>query len=119
MMAGISGVRMDSNVKEVLAALEGKRFEALNAIGEAAVVHAQDACPVDTGNLRASIMHQVISEDTVEIGTASGYAPYKPVDYAPFVETGTSRMAAQPFLRPAAENYADEYKEIFQMIMER
>lgn len=28
--------------------------------------------------------------------------------YANFVELGTSRMAAQPFLRPAAENKAEE-----------
>ena len=51
--------------------------------------------PVDTGNLRSSITHRVVSDEEAHIGTN--------VDYAPYVEQGTSKMAAQPFLRPALD----------------
>ncbi len=49
---------------------------------------------VDTGNLRSSLNFSV-SEDEAEVGT--------PVEYAPYVEYGTSRMAARPYLRPALD----------------
>ncbi len=53
---------------------------------------------VRTGRLRASITwrpgHDSFSP-YVDVGSA--------VFYAPFVELGTSRMAARPFLRPALE----------------
>lgn len=35
------------------------------------------------------------------------------VEYAPYVEYGTSHSAAQPFLKPAAEDHTEEYKSIF------
>lgn len=58
--------------------------------------NARELCPVDTGRLRSSIMH-VPGEDArgpyVDVGTN--------VEYATHVEYGTSRMSAQPFLRPA------------------
>lgn len=57
---------------------------------------ARRLCPVDTGRLRASI-HHVPGRDArgfyVQVGTN--------VNYAGFVEFGTRRMRAQPFLRPA------------------
>lgn len=36
------------------------------------------------------------------------------VEYAPYVEMGTQRMKAQPFIKPAVENHVDEYKRIFE-----
>jgi HK97 gp10 family phage protein len=52
---------------------------------------------VDTGRLRASITHEVeVSEDiTGRVGTN--------VVYSKFLEHGTSKMAARPFLFPALE----------------
>ena len=35
------------------------------------------------------------------------------VEYAPYVELGTSKMAAQPFLNPALEANKDNIKKIF------
>lgn len=55
---------------------------------------AQDICPIDTGFLRDSGFMQVVGED-VEIGFSAEYASY--------VEFGTYKMAAQPFLRPALD----------------
>lgn len=59
---------------------------------------AKRLCPVDTGRLRSSI--------TNELGTdAEGLVAVigTDVEYAPYVELGTNRMAAQPFLLPALE----------------
>jgi len=76
----------------------------LNAIGLAFTVEdlaegalviatqAENNCPVDTGKLRASVFVREAGDD-VEIGFSE--------DYASYVEFGTYKMAAQPFLRPA------------------
>lgn len=78
---------------------------ALEEIGLAAEGYAKRACPVDTGNLRNSITHAVESdEDAVYVGTN--------VEYAPYVEMGTRRTAAQPFLRPAATEHGSTYRSI-------
>lgn len=57
---------------------------------------ARELCPVDTGRLRSSI-RAVDGKDAtgvyVDVGTN--------VEYAPHVEFGTSRMPAQPYMRPA------------------
>ena len=81
------------------------RERALEIIGGKAETYAKQLAPVDTGRLRNSITHQQYNEDTEIIGTN--------VEYAPYQEFGTSRMAAQPFLRPAAENHSEEYKAIW------
>ena len=49
------------------------------------------------------------------IGEATEKAVYvgTNVEYAPYVEYGTSRNAAQPFIKPAIEDHAQEYKDIF------
>ena len=111
---------------------------ALAAIGEEAAGNAmeeltnQDA--VDTGRLRNSITYATRDhikakafswhkgkngepagsgmtapkgtpeKDTVYIGTN--------VEYAKYVERGTSRNRKRPFLRPAVVNHLDEYKRI-------
>jgi len=58
---------------------------------------AKGLCPVDTGRLRSSITSGLIEDgDTIAgvVGTD--------VEYAPYVELGTIRMDARPFLVPAA-----------------
>ncbi len=49
--------------------------------------------PVDTGALRRSITHEFLSKREAIVGSN--------LEYAPHVELGTVKMAAQPFLRPA------------------
>ncbi len=59
---------------------------------------ASQLCPVDTGRLSNSITHEMgVDADGPysDVGTN--------VEYALFVELGTSRAAAQPYLRPALE----------------
>lgn len=86
-----------SNKKAVIDALTRGEKAALEAIGVFVDGAASLRSPVDTGNLRASITHQVNErEKSVQIGT--------PVEYAPYVELGTKRMKAQPYLTPAVES---------------
>jgi len=80
-------------------------IRALEAIGLQAEGYAKRKCPVDTGNLRNSITHRQEDEETEVIGTA--------VEYGKYVEYGTQRMAARPFLKPAALDHAEEYRAIF------
>jgi len=59
---------------------------------------AKRQCPVDTGRLRASIRSAL--EDVADHLRG---AVLTDVDYAVYVELGTRRLAAQPFLLPAFE----------------
>ena len=57
---------------------------------------ARANCPVDTGNLRGSITHEIAQDGeglSARVGTN--------VPYAVYVHEGTSRMAGRPFLRDA------------------
>ena len=56
-----------------------------------------------TGNLRNGITHDS-TDDTAYIGCN--------VEYAPYVELGTSKMKARPFLKNGVENYQSQYQEI-------
>ena len=80
------------------------------------VADAKKASPVDTGNLRASI-----SASPVESGEdGSFYAEIGPTAaYGVFVELGTSRSPAQPFLYPAAEFHSEALTQALKSLAER
>lgn len=59
---------------------------------------AKQLCPVDTGRLRSSITNELGQDGDGLVATIGTN-----VEYAPHVELGTSKMAAQPFLLPALE----------------
>lgn len=109
-MANISTVNLIDNSDAVRNALPEALEKALTEIGIEAETHAKEIITekgaVDTGRLRNSITHALDGTKAVHIGTN--------VEYAPFVEAGTSRMKARPFLRPAVEDFRDEYKEILE-----
>lgn len=99
-------VIFNSHKQQVLDATQQAIDRALEICGGKAESYAKRRCPVDTGNLRNSITHQQLSDKEEVIGTN--------VEYAPYVELGTVKMKARPFLRPAAENHKAEYKAIIQ-----
>lgn len=103
-MAGDVSVKQD-NTKQAVEGIESAIGVALEKIGLLAEGYAFKKCPVDTGNLRASITHEVdVDDNAVYIGTN--------VEYAPCVELGTSRQKAQPFLRPAASEHGARYRQV-------
>ena len=77
----------------------------LVAIGLTAERHAKNITPVDTGRLRNSISHAA-TEDAAYIGTN--------VEYAPYVELGTSLNKAHHMLKRAASEHSDEYKKLLE-----
>jgi HK97 gp10 family phage protein len=64
---------------------------------------AKKRCPVDTGTLRRSIH----TEDGKISSTRAEVVIGTDVDYAPYVEYGTGRMRAQPYMRPALDEEAE------------
>lgn len=93
------------NSAEVIEAKNAAVMRALEAIGLQAEGYAKLKAPVDTGRLRNSITHSLApEEEAVYIGTN--------VEYAPYVEYGTRRTKAQPYLKPAVQDHAEEYKRI-------
>lgn len=103
-------VEVNDHTDEVKSAVSDAILAALEAVGLTAEGYAKLLCPVDTGRLRNSISHAVDEDEkTVYIGTN--------VEYAPYVELGTSKQKAQPFLRPAATTHRDEYKQIIEQYL--
>lgn len=116
-------VTLTSNKDEILEALGEQLGQAMIAIGMAAESNAKQEITkavydtpesksgyVRTGRLRNSISWAV---DTDEPAAYIG----SNVEYAPYVELGTSKMGARPFLKPAAENYIEEYKGLLEQAM--
>ncbi|SRR6266487_174683 len=74
------------------AAIAAQANRAIQGAGIECQKLAKQACPVDTGRLRNSILyHPGNLSCTVDTN----------VSYGIFIELGTRRMAAQPFLTPA------------------
>ena len=98
-------VNVTSNKDLIEQATTEQIERALEAIGLQAEGYAKMLCPVDTGRLRNSITHTVdVTGLKAIIGTN--------VEYAAYVEMGTSRMKAQPYLQPAIKNHIDEYEQM-------
>ncbi len=109
---GIAGSRGSARFTwrgaEVINALDDAIQAAMQATAEAAKAEAQSLAPVRTGLLRSSIYADVnapggSARRTLVLGADAPYALY--------VELGTSRQAAQPFLRPAIDKIAPKLTE--------
>ena len=100
-----STVRGGAELRRNLARLAGAerrqaQQDGLEAGARIVETHSKILCPVDTGFLRSSI--QVDSVTPME----AIIAPH--TDYAEHVEFGTSRMEAQPYMRPALDEHEAE-----------
>ena len=119
--------------KEVLAALEKGKHNALTAIGATAETHTKDNITaddlIDTGRLRNSITFA--TGDYLGIGTYTDnkkkkYSDAKArntpkddevaigtnVEYAAYTELGTEKITAHYYLKRAVTEHQDEYKEL-------
>jgi HK97 gp10 family phage protein len=67
---------------------------------------AVQLAPVDTGNLRGSISHRFA-------GSLEGVV-FTSVEYAPYIEYGTRKMRAQPFMRPAVDEVRRNLVKLWQ-----
>lgn len=85
---------VDRRVKNLMVGTRTGRTYSIR--GKAHVASAPGEPPaVDTGNLKNSLRVLEVTDDHASYGTSA--------DYAADLEYGSRRMAARPFLRPAAE----------------
>lgn len=128
-------VILDDYSDEVLAALESACQRALETCGLVAEGYAKKLCPVDTGNLRNSITHTVDSgEKAAYVGTDSEYAVYVEMGTGKYVTGGrptpwvykdahgnwhmTHGQRAQPYIKPAVADHAQQYQKIIKSELE-
>lgn len=121
------------NTALVLMAKENQVKNGLAAIGAEAVTYAQGGCPVDTGRLRNSISYMTQSKQggqnskNGEKAKAEDYAPRglpdknsvyigTNVEYAPAQEylDMTHKTGGPHFIKNAAANHGDRYKELME-----
>lgn len=129
-------ITIKDNTDEFLSAFEKALENGLTAIGMTAEGHAKRKITsypaVDTGRLRNSITFAISGEkantttytdNNKGVYNYSGTAPDDKekavyigtnVEYGKHVELGTSKMAARPFLKPAATEHSEEYKRIME-----
>lgn len=101
---GILEVRAN-NAKLIEENMNNAILMALEEIGLLCEGYAKKLCPVDTGRLRNSITHAISNnESAVYVGSNTSYAAY--------VELGSARQKAQPYLRPAATEHKSQYERI-------
>ena len=83
-----------SKLDEIIAKLPGNRDKIVKATAMHVLGEARKRAPVKTGNLR----------NHSEVTDGEGYANVEfQAEYAPYVELGTYKMNARPFLTPAIE----------------
>lgn len=90
----------DDRLRQLIVELEGKFSssgirKALENAGAVGLREARALVPKVTGTLEKSIYANVISDNTLALGAKA--------DYAAYVEYGTSKQNAQPFIEPAAQ----------------
>jgi HK97 gp10 family phage protein len=113
-------IRMNLDIADVLASLEDATeiMPELNiAVRDTAFNierSAKLAAPVDTGRLRGSITTDFKPSETnpeAEVGTN--------VEYADYVEYGTYKMAAKPYLNPAYDKHIEKFENQVSRIIRR
>lgn len=123
------------HIDEILAMAEISTLRALERCGAQAESYAQDLCPVDTGNLKNSITHEVdAAEKTAYVGTNAEHGPYVELGTGKYYPGGrqdpwkykdgdgnwytTSGQPAQPFIKPAVADHKQTYRNIIKDEME-
>jgi HK97 gp10 family phage protein len=85
-------------LEAALANIQDQINAGLDEAGNEIVIYAQQIVPVRTGRLRASITYTVADGQLIIMATAP---------YALYVEFGTRKMRAQPYIRPSIDAYMD------------
>ncbi len=104
----VGGVYLDTSVLDRMTAeIRPKASETVNKYGLAITSQAAQGAPVDTGALRSSITSESKMTGDMTFTIQDG------VEYGVFQELGTYKMAAQPFLIPALEAWAQRFLNAF------
>ena len=108
-MPGMRVVVSRDKLGAIVRAIPALEDAVLDIASEEIVDQARAIVPVDTGYLRSTIAREKVDDRK--------YIVKAEAEYASYVEFGTSRMAAQPYLRPALERTG--WKEIFRRALAR
>lgn len=133
--SNMNSVRIEDNTELFLREMLDAKTRALERIGFQAEGYAQDLAPssIESGgsfhipNLKQSITHKVVG-DAVYIGTNIEYAAYVELGTGKYYPGGrptpwtykddegewhyTAGQRAQPYLKPAAEDHKQTYRNI-------
>jgi len=74
--------------------------------------YAKMVVPVDTGNLKNSIQ-TTVTDGGLEATTETH------VEYCEYVEFGTYKMGARPYMTPAAERVSPQYESAMRQLLNR
>lgn len=123
----MADIEFINNSKIINQKIEAAYKRALERIGQTAEGFAKKLCPVDTSGLRNSIGHKVHNHDAY-IGTNKEYGAYVELGTGKYYPGGrqtpwvykdskgnwhmTHGQRAQPYLKPAAANHTQTYKNI-------
>jgi len=77
---------------------------------------AIDLCPVDTGDMQASIKKEKTGESAYEVSVQKDAAAAGEKTYALFVDGGTIHMRAQPFLTDASIKAMQELESLSALV---
>jgi len=114
---GLTGVNESIvSMKKVDTALKTAVSTNVLELAKQIATEAARLVPIDTGALCDSIQYYKVDDFTAEIVAGSPgewnrnmTGPKSDVGYAAFVEFGTSRMDAQPYMRPAVDAMVKEF----------
>lgn len=108
MAQNVGGITLDTSVLDrITAQMRPNAAKIVNTYGLNVASEAAQNAPLDTGALRNSITSESQMTDELTFTVQDG------VEYGIFQELGTSKMAAQPFLIPALEHWAQRFEQAF------
>tara|TARA_Y100000114_G_C11675484_1_gene285966 strand:- start:62 stop:421 length:360 start_codon:yes stop_codon:yes gene_type:complete len=108
-------IGLSKAISDIEAYMFRKKHALLGVVAEASknvTSTAKQIVPVDTGNLRTNISYTVIErKDKIEGEIIAD------TDYASYVELGTSKMRAQPYMLPSAMSEKPKFVNACRRVM--
>ena len=102
------------NTEQIIAEKNDAVLRALEIIGQVVENSAAGYAPVDTGNLRNSITHEVDDgEHCVYIGSNVEYAPFQELGWYSGGKHHSAAHDGRGYLRPAVEDNMERIQSIF------
>ena len=105
----IDATQAIKGINAILTGIPKAMGRTLERAAQEVVAGAQDIVPVDTGALKASIKVSESSKNYIIISAGDNDR----VHYAAYVEFGTSRQSAQPYIGPQADKMNSRLSQIF------
>jgi HK97 gp10 family phage protein len=105
MAAGAGWIVVFNRIPQIVAAVEARARTAPYEVAQEVAQVASANAPVDTGELRDSIVAVKVNQYNAEVRVGAEHGIY--------VEYGTYKMPAQPYFAPACEGRAEEMLALF------